>query len=183
MVGGRQSTVFRTDRDRYGRQLAPSDREKLLQPYLPSEPIPRGQTTTKVSSSDLQFHHRQRFRPAVRHLLHLLIFHVIHALFSTYVWLRQLYHSLYYRILAVAYYHHRTPELIKRDVKNLGRLPTHLSVILELPQEEGKKDGLETLLNDVCELTAWTASAGIPLLSIYEQTGNLLTLPDGRNPH
>lgn len=71
------------------------------------------------------------------------------------------------------YYHHRTPELIRRDVKPLSRVPAHLSVILELAPEGGKKDALETILNDACELAAWSASAGIPTLSIYEKTGTL----------
>lgn len=107
----------------------------------------------------------------MRHILHVLIFSIIHIIFSAYVRLRQIYHALVDRALAVLYYHHRTPELIKRDVKGLSRVPKHLSVILDLPPEGGKKDGLETVLNDACELAAWSASAGVPMLSIYERTG------------
>lgn len=74
-------------------------------------------------------------------------------------------------MLAVLYYHHRTPELIKRDMKGLSKVPKHLSVILELQPEGGKKDRLETLVNDACEIAAWSAGAGVPVLSIYERTG------------
>lgn len=60
--------------------------------------------------------------------------------------------------------------LIQKDVKGLNRLPEHLSVILKL---EGGKGGaaLETLLDEVAEVCAWCACAGIPMLSIYERTG------------
>lgn len=75
------------------------------------------------------------------------------------------------RILAILYYHHRTPELIQKDVKGLSRLPEHLSVILKL--ENGGKGGaeLEALVDEVAEIAAWCACVKIPMLSIYEQTG------------
>jgi hypothetical protein len=71
----------------------------------------------------------------------------------------------------VLYYHHRTPELIQKDVKGLKRIPEHLSVILKL--EEGGKGGasLEQLVDEVAEIAAWCACAGIPMLSVYERTG------------
>ena len=61
-------------------------------------------------------------------------------------------------------------------MKNLDKLPKHLSVIVEY-QEDDKSQGnagLEGLVNDVCEIAAWTASAGIPFLSVYERTGKHL---------
>ena len=75
------------------------------------------------------------------------------------------------RIFAILYYHHRTPELIRKDVKGLKRLPEHLSVILKL--EDGGKGGagLEALMDEVAEVAAWCACVGIPILSVYERTG------------
>lgn len=58
-------------------------------------------------------------------------------------------------------------------MSRLSKVPKHLSVILQLPPEGGKKDRLETLVNDACEITAWSASAGVPTLSIYERTGEI----------
>lgn len=170
MPGLRQQAAFRRPDT-----LSPIQREKLLEPYLPREPMmvsPTTKTKQQASTSPRSFHHRQRVRPAMRQLLHLFLFHAVHTIFSIYVRLRQIYHALYDRVCAVLYYHHRTPELIKRDVKPLNRVPKHLSFILELPPE-GKKDALSTLLNDACELVAWSASAGIPMLSMYEKTGIL----------
>jgi hypothetical protein len=53
-----------------------------------------------------------------------------------------------------------------------------LSVILKL-EDGGKGEvGLEALVDEVAEIAAWCACVGIPLLSIYEQTGkNGLNLP------
>ncbi|KAI5370186.1 putative decaprenyl diphosphate synthase-like superfamily [Septoria linicola] len=175
MPGLRQTQAFRTDRDIAGAPLSPTQREKLLEPYLPREPIVALPSKQKVTSNNNgpRFHHRQRVRPAMRQLLHLFLFNAVHIIFSVHVRIRQIYHALYDRICAVLYYHHRTPELIKRDVKPLNKVPKHLSVILDLPPNGGKKDALETLLNDACELVAWSASAGVPMLSIYEKTGIL----------
>ncbi len=75
------------------------------------------------------------------------------------------------RILAILYYHHRTPELIQKDVKGLSRLPTHLSVILKLEDGGRGGAGLEALVDEVAEISAWCACVGIPMLSIYEKTG------------
>jgi dehydrodolichyl diphosphate syntase complex subunit NUS1 len=169
MPGLRQTNALHTT----GAALSPTERERLIQPYLPRE---SPSSPPKTSHNDgPRFHHRQRVRPAMRQLVHLFLFNVVHAIFSIYVRTRQIYHALYDRVCAVLYYHHRTPELIRRDVKPLDRVPKHLSVILDLPPEGGKKDALETLLNDACELVAWSASAGIPMLSIYEHTGEIIT--------
>lgn len=80
----------------------------------------------------------------------------------------QTYHAVVDRVFAIVYYHHRTPELIKKDVKGLKRLPEHLSVVLSLKKED---DSLAMLMDEVAELTAWSACSGIPMLSVYERTG------------
>lgn len=71
------------------------------------------------------------------------------------------------RINAILFYHHHAPQLIRRDVSHLKRLPEHLSVILVLETE----GGIEGLMESVAELACWCTAAGVPLLSIYEQTG------------
>jgi hypothetical protein len=85
--------------------------------------------------------------------------------------MRNAYHAIVYRIYSVAYYHHRTPELIQRDVKGLSRIPKHLSVILKLDEPSKGGAELETLVNEAADIAAWCASAGIAQLSIYEKTG------------
>lgn len=75
------------------------------------------------------------------------------------------------RILAILYYHHRTPELIQKDVKGLSRLPKHISVVLKLEDEGRGGAGLEALVDEVAEIAAWCTCIGIPMLSVYEKTG------------
>lgn len=51
-------------------------------------------------------------------------------------------------------------------------MPEHMSVLLELRAED-QSAGLEGLLDEVAEISAWCACVGIPLLSVYERTGVL----------
>lgn len=96
---------------------------------------------------------------------------IVHTVFSAYIRIRQTYHICVDKVFAILYYHHRAPELIKQDVKNLSRLPEHLSVILELKSEERGTAGLESLMDELAEISAWCACVGIPMLSVYEKTG------------
>ena len=153
MVAAREREIYRQDAGK----LTVGQREQLLKPYLPA----------KASSTST-------IRMFVKAQLHLLVFTIIHMVFSLYIRLRLAYHVVLDRVFAVLYYHHRAPELIKQDVKNLDRLPHHLSVILELKGEGQGLAGLEGLLDEVAEISAWCACAGIPMLSIYERTGELL---------
>ena len=184
MPGIRHIAAFHTDRDSDGRPLSAADRERLLKPYLPPtpsdqssrspSPAPTSQVRSKRSGRP------RRVRPALRHGIYLLLFTVIHAIFSVYVRVRQVYRAIVDRILAVVYYHHRTPEFIQRDVKSLSKVPRHLSVILELREDGGGSgDRLETLVNEACEVAAWSACAGVSMLSIYERTGTRASMSTG----
>lgn len=143
------------------------------QPYLP-EPhkLSKAEAHAAAAAPGLK---KQRniigVRKFLKNQLHAFLFAIIHTIFSIYIRLRQAYHAVRDRMTGVLYYHHRTPELIQKDVKGLKRLPEHLSIILKL-EEEGRGDaGIETLLDEVAEVSAWCACAGIPMLSIYERTG------------
>ncbi|KAL8714416.1 MAG: hypothetical protein Q9220_001749 [cf. Caloplaca sp. 1 TL-2023] len=169
MVAARETQVYRKDAEK----LSTQEREKLLKPYLPV----KSYKITKQPKS-------QPIRMFIKTQLHILVFTAMHLLFSVYIHSRQTLHIVLDRIFAVLYYHHRAPEFIKQDVRSLNRLPQHLSVILELKAEEQGFAGLERLLDEVSEISAWTAGAGIPRLSVYEKTGDLsillLSEGDGR---
>ncbi|KFZ09292.1 hypothetical protein V502_08834 [Pseudogymnoascus sp. VKM F-4520 (FW-2644)] len=64
----------------------------------------------------------------------------------------------------------RTIKSMQKDIKGLRRLPEHLSVILPLGKEY---DALERLMDQVAEMVAWSACAGISTLSVYEKNGTL----------
>ena len=161
MLAPQATRAFRQDASSRGTLLTSKQRENLLQPYLPRQP--------RMSGS--QYRKQQPIRNFLKTQLYLLVFHIIHTIFSIYIRLRQTYHVILDRTFAVLYYHHRAPELITKDIRGLSRLPQHLSVIIELKGEERGTAGLEALMDDLAELSAWCACVGIPLLSVYEKTG------------
>ncbi|KAL9027113.1 MAG: hypothetical protein Q9196_004322 [Gyalolechia fulgens] len=163
MVASRETQIYRKNVDK----LSIPEREKLLTPYLP----PKSPQTSKPPKS-------QPIRMFLKTQLHVLIFTIMHTVFSCYIRFRQAYHVVLDRIFAVLYYHHRAPELIRQDIRGLDRIPQHLSVILELRDEEQGLAGLEKLLDDVAEISAWCAGVGIPMLSVYEKTGLSSALRD-----
>jgi dehydrodolichyl diphosphate syntase complex subunit NUS1 len=172
MVSERDTAAYRSDVRAQGRELSAAEREKLVRPYLPTprELSPAGEIASE--SNGIRSRRKARRKPVrtfVKSQLHILLYYLIHLVFGIYVRIRQIYHATIDRVLAILYYHHRTPELIQKDVRNLSRLPEHLSVILTLKGEED--GGLEALMDEVAELCAWCASAGIPLLSVYEKSG------------
>lgn len=59
-----------------------------------------------------------------------------------------------------------TRELIKSDISTLNKLPSHLALIVT------QRD-LALLLDEVSEVAAWSICCAIPMLTIYEERGNL----------
>ena len=153
----------------FGNDLSREEREALVKPYLPLLQAPSKSSSRPNGAVLARPRRRKPIRSFLKLKLHVLVYFVVHLIFGIYIRLRQTYHAVVDRILALLYYHHRTPELIQKDVKNLSRLPKHLSVILTLRGEED--GGLEAFMDDVAELSTWCASAGIPLLSVYEKSG------------
>ena len=164
MVLARETQIYRKDAQTKGTFLTPREREELIKPYLPN---PMYASPTRAPQKGMS----RPIRAFLRTQLHILVFTVLHTLFSAYIRIRQTYHVILDRVFAILYYHHRAPELIRQDVKHLSRLPEHLSIILELKAEERESAGLEALMDEVAEVSAWCACVGIPMLSIYEKTG------------
>ncbi|EEH08448.1 conserved hypothetical protein [Histoplasma capsulatum G186AR] len=149
-------------------KLTPAEREALLKPYLPDPSTIRSARSRHGKKKQKQ--RRKPIRAFLKSTLHYLTYFLIHVVFSIYIRLRQGYHAIIDRILAILYYHHRTPELIQKDVRGLSQLPQHLSIVLMLGKDE---DALDVIMDEVAELVAWSSCAGIPMLSIYEKTGIL----------
>ncbi|KAF8426329.1 Decaprenyl diphosphate synthase-like protein [Tirmania nivea] len=138
--------------------LDPLERERLVRPYLPpATPTQRPQ-------------HPARALLAAR--FYRLVLATVHLVLEIYLRIRYAYNCVLDRAYSMLYYHHRTPQLIQKDVRHLQRLPRHLSVILDYDHSD-RVGGLDTLIDDVAEIACWCASAGIPMLSVYERTGIL----------
>ena len=163
MATQHDTEIYRRDASSQHTLVSANEREKIIKTYLP-RPSKDAQSRPKP------------IRAFIRNHFHLFVYNAIHTLFSIYIILRQTYHVVLDRILAILYYHHRAPQLIKQDVKNLSRLPQHLSVILESKGHDRGQTSLETLMDEVAEIAAWTACVGIPLLSVYEKTGEIVRI-------
>lgn len=179
MVSQADREILRAEIRSRGDKLNAADREKLLKPYLPdpadlapanstSSTSPRRSRAGTSSSQRRQKPRRKPIRTFLKSQLYRLTYAITHIFFGIVVRLLQAYHAVVDRIFAIVYHHHRTPELIRKDVRGLKRLPEHLSVILTLHKEE---DALAVLMDEVAELAAWSACAGIPQLSVYEKSG------------
>ncbi|KAL9100148.1 MAG: hypothetical protein Q9163_004449 [Psora crenata] len=164
MVATREVDIYREDAKTQHTLLTPQQREDFIKPYLTPPRMVHATTQKRFSRSLGAFFSNK---------IYLLVFAIIHLVFAVYIRIRLTYHVIFDRVLAILYYHHRAPELIKQDVKGLSRLPEHLSVILELRGEDRGRAGLESLMDEVAEISAWCTCAAIPMLSIYEKSGIL----------
>lgn len=164
MVSNRDRELLRNNIRSRGGKLSATDREDILKPYLPDpSELPRWPPQRRK-----KLPRKTPIRTFVKSQIHLVTYTFLHIFFGIAVRLVQCYHAVVDRILAIIYYHHRTPELIRKDVKGLDRLPEHLSVVLSLRKED---DALPILMDEVAELVSWSVSAGIPVLSVYERSG------------
>ncbi|QKX53932.1 uncharacterized protein TRUGW13939_01012 [Talaromyces rugulosus] len=168
MIYSKDAEILREDARLRGKKLSPAEREKLVKPYLPS-PSATG-SARRPSTNKKQKQKPKPVRKFLKSQVHRIIYVIIHLVLGFYVRVSQTLAAIRDRILAITYHHHRTPELIKKDVKALSRLPEHLSVLLKLRKEE---DALHSLMDEAAELAAWTTCAEIPVLSVYERTGVL----------
>ncbi|KAK4168703.1 Decaprenyl diphosphate synthase-like protein [Cladorrhinum sp. PSN259] len=168
----RDLNAYRKDEQFGHRLMTPEERIKFIKPYLPSPPPLNAKTPPKSNARDAR-KGRIGVRRFLRRNFHLFVYTAIHFFFSIYIRARQAYHAVSDRVYSLFQHHHHSPELILKDVKDLQRLPKHLSVILTLEDQGRGGAALEKLLNEAADITAWCASAGIPQLSIYEKTGIL----------
>lgn len=171
MVSQKDREILRAEIRSRNNKLNAADREDLLKPYLPDPSELSAPQRSRASTSSSQRRQKARKTPIrsfIKSQIHHLTYAITHIIFGIIVRLLQAYHAVVDRIFAIVYHHHRTPELIRKDVRGLKRIPQHLSVILTLRTED---DALAVLMDEVSELTAWSACAGIQQLSVYEKTG------------
>lgn len=176
MVSQRDRDILREDLRARNGKLSAADRESILKTYLPDPadliPPPQRHASQRKRRRG-KVPRKTPIRSFLKSQLHQVTYTIIHIVFGICVRLIHTYHAIVDRILAIVYYHHRTPELIRKDVRGLKRLPEHLSVVLSLRKEDD--DALAVLMDEVAELAAWSTCSGIPVLSVYEKTGTHLS--------
>lgn len=112
-------------------------------------------------------------RKFIKNQLFVLVFALMHGIFSLYIKVRQAWNIVCYQTSSVLYYHHATPQYIEKDVVGLAKKPKHLSAVLRSEANRVNAD-LDRLIDETAELATWCACAKIPMLSIYEKTGQSL---------
>lgn len=139
-----------------------------LQQHLPpvNEPAVTSKTKTQGKS-------HLGVRKLFKSILYVFTFGLLTSFFSLYIRIRQAWNVVRYHICSILYYHHATPEYIRRDIEGLPKMPKHLSAILRGEVDKRPKADLDRLIDEAAELATWTACADIPMLSIYEKTGIL----------
>jgi dehydrodolichyl diphosphate syntase complex subunit NUS1 len=124
-------------------------------------------------------HVQRRSRLGVRRFLKnqvfVFVFALMHGIFSLYIKSRQTWHGVAYQISSILYYHHATPQYIRRDVEGLNKKPKHLSAILKTEVDHRAKTDVDRLIEETAELATWCACAEIPMLSIYEKSGKRIS--------
>lgn len=105
----------------------------------------------------------------ISHFILLSLFLVI-AIYKNF---QYIYRRLYLKYLTLTYYPSKSPQVIRDDINRLTKIPKILSCILDLKDEDDENGGKDGLIASICELTAWSLSAGIGKLIIYEFTGCL----------
>lgn len=128
------------------------------------------QSTSASTASGTKRSSRLGVRKFVKSQLFVLIFAIMHGIFSLYIRIRKSWNVVCYQVSSVLYYHHSTPQYIQKDVTGLTKKPKHLSAILRSENHRVTAD-LDRLIDETAELATWSACAGIPMLSIYEKTG------------
>jgi dehydrodolichyl diphosphate syntase complex subunit NUS1 len=166
MVSKQDTELFRQDIRFRGAKLSAAERERLVKPYLPDPSALPSSTTLRARRQK-----KTPIRTFLKSNLHQLVYACIHLFFGLYIRISHSINAVIDKILAIIYYHHRTPELIQKDVRGLSRLPEHLSVLLTLRKDD---EALQTLMDEVAELAAWSSCASIPTLSVYEKSGTFV---------
>ncbi|KAF4975311.1 hypothetical protein FZEAL_7876 [Fusarium zealandicum] len=158
----RDRQAYRVDDEKNHTVLTEKERQRMLKAYLPA---PNDPPPTVSASPRTQRRSRLGLRRFLLNQIHVLVFAVMHGIFSLYIKVRQLWNIMGYQTSSVLKYHHGTPQYIKKDVMAMKKMPKHLSVILKVEENHRTKADIERLLDEVAEIATWCACAEIPMLS------------------
>lgn len=108
---------------------------------------------------------------------------LLYFFFGTYRFFGYLYHRVQLRWLTVTYHQNRTPELIQQDVSNFKKIPSGIGAVLHLKNRNEEGGGVDGLLEQASDLSAWCLGADIDFLILYERSGVLKSIPVSEIQH
>lgn len=111
------------------------------------------------------------------HFFFLAILETIYFFFGAYSFVKYLYHRVQLRWFTITHHQNRTPELIQQDVSNFKKIPSGIGAVLHLKDLNEEGGGIDGLLEQVSDLSAWCIGADIDSLILYERTGVLKSIP------
>ncbi|BFZ54671.1 hypothetical protein PYCC9005_001708 [Savitreella phatthalungensis] len=135
--------------------------------------------TTNPGQSQPRFSHqagklRDDFRPTLGARLLLWLIH-------TFYWVKLVYRRAIGRavdlIARLTMPQGTSRDLIKRDISSFAKIPSHVAIILQTSPSPatGKATlpDIERMVDEVADLAAWSLCCSIPILTVYESSGEL----------
>lgn len=104
---------------------------------------------------------------------YLLLFFIFISI-SMYKQVLYYYHVVNIKVHTLTYYPNKSPQVVRDDIIKLNKLPRVVSCILDLKHNDDENGGVDGLIGNISELTAWSISAGIQNLVIYEYNGVII---------
>lgn len=102
-----------------------------------------------------------------------LLLTLVYCVFSVFRYFQYNYNCMKLRFFSLLYNPADSPQLIRNDVSSLAKIPRRLAAILEYKPEEEVGGGTLGLMEDAGDLVAWSLSAGIKHLTLYDYDGLL----------
>ncbi|CAI8496338.1 unnamed protein product [Hanseniaspora opuntiae] len=102
-----------------------------------------------------------------------LLLAIIFCNFSVFRYFQYNYNCVKLKFYSLLYNPADSPQLIRNDVASFPKIPRRLAAILEYKLEEEVGGGALGLMEDASDLVAWSLSAGIKHLTLYDYDGLL----------
>lgn len=106
-----------------------------------------------------------------------IVLQFLFLLFSVYRFMGYVYNRVQIRWLTITYHQNRTPELIQQDVSSFKKIPRGIGAVLSLKGSSEEGGGVDGLLEQASDLSAWCIGSSIEFLILYERSGVLKSIP------
>ncbi|KAL6937749.1 hypothetical protein ACO0RG_004271 [Hanseniaspora osmophila] len=115
----------------------------------------------------------KKFTETCLHILFNFLLATFYCIFAMIRYFQYVINRIKIKIFNLAYNPANTPQLIRRDVNSLSKIPKNLAAILEYKSEEDVGGGVLGLMDGSSDLVAWSLSSGIKHLVLYDYNGIL----------